>query len=140
MRGGMIFCAFQSDGLDDIRAEPRPISALKNAMPCARSVRSALNTGGGRQEAMYESRGSRKDGTGIGISGGTTIAIVGGRGGVGRWVGKRLQAGRALVEQAGWAGLAVVEATESPLRHPQTAKPVQKVVSSFRSATGRDRR
>jgi len=78
MRGGMIFCASQSDGLDDIRAEPRPISALKNAMPCARSVRSALDTGGGRQEAMYERRGSRKEGNGTGISGGTTIAIVGG--------------------------------------------------------------
>src|SRR5712691_2372401 len=77
MRGGTIFCASQSDGLDDIRAEPRPISALKNAMPCARRVRSALNTDGGRQEAMYERRGSKKDGTGTGISGGTTIAIVG---------------------------------------------------------------
>jgi hypothetical protein len=84
MRGGMIFCASQSDGLDVIRAEPRPISALKNAMPCARSVRSALSTGGGRQEVMYESRGSRRDGTGIGISGGTTIGIVGG--GEGRWM------------------------------------------------------
>ena len=33
MRGGMILCAFQSEGFDEMRAEPSPIRALKNARP-----------------------------------------------------------------------------------------------------------
>lgn len=52
MSGGTIFCGSQSEGLDDISAEPRLRSALMNARPWVKRVRIALDTGGGRQDEM----------------------------------------------------------------------------------------